>query len=42
MIDNVVEIIVVVFLPLAFYVAAMVFVIVLAVSLIAAVWRWLE
>ncbi len=42
MIDNVVEIMVIVFLPLAFYVAALVFIVVLVVSLLAFLWRALE
>jgi hypothetical protein len=39
MIDNVVEIMIIVVLPLTFYVAALVFIIVLVASLIAFIWR---
>jgi hypothetical protein len=42
MIDNVVEILTVVFIPLAFYVAALAFIIVLTIGIIAAIWRVLE
>jgi hypothetical protein len=42
MIDNVVEITVTVLLPFAFYAAAIVLVIVLAVELVAFIWRALE
>jgi hypothetical protein len=39
MIDNVVEIMIIVVLPLTFYVAALVFIIVLVASLLAFIWR---